>query len=113
MGSEVRDRDRDGEIEDRDRYVILLHLYTISQTGPVGHLGIERIASDLGLLEVRCIALLRSLESGGYIAHTFGDRVTVTTRGCEYIEKLAGRRRSLRMRPERPGHGRAESGAGR
>jgi hypothetical protein len=113
MGSEARDRDRDGEIEDRDRYVILLHLYTLSQAGPVGQLGIERITSDLGLRETRCIELLRSLESGGYIASAVGDRVAVTTRGCEYIEKLAGRRRSLRLRAERPDHARAESGAGR
>jgi len=98
---EGRRRDRHEERDERDRFVVLLHIYTLAKAG-VEKIGADRITSDLGLPAARSARLIGALEFGEFVRHTRGVSISITRRGVEFIERVAGRRRSLRM----PLHGR-------
>ncbi|MEX2583553.1 MAG: hypothetical protein WD766_09770 [Gemmatimonadota bacterium] len=83
---------------ERDAYVVLLHLYTVTQAAPSAALAPERITRDLGFTESNSDVILRALLYEGYVEHCGSAQgLTLTGKGSDYIERKAGRRRSLRL----------------
>ena len=91
------DRNREEERVERDLYVILLHVYTLTRAGiPIG-LTIQRIDHDLGFDRSRGALLVRGLIRADYLQYSgTAEGVTLTRKGVDYIEHAARRRRSLR-----------------
>jgi hypothetical protein len=91
-------RNHEEEIRERHRYVILLHLYTLGEESVERGLPMDRVVRDLGFRQQEAEALVAALVRSGYVEYwTTTPGVKLTDRGIEYIERLAGRRRSLRL----------------
>ena len=98
MARQAKRRDPEEEARERDRFVILLHMHTMSDATAGGPLPTDRILKDLGFTRARADQLLESLYLAEYIRWTgLGDGVTLSRMGRDYIERLAGRRRSVRL----------------
>jgi len=96
MASEIRDEER--ERKERERFIVLLHVYTVT-AHEWSAVTVERIASALALAYDEARAILDLLLLHSYVVPVGGGTgVVVGKRGAEYIERLAGRRRSLRIR---------------
>ena len=96
MGAVLRERDFETERRERDRFVVLQHLYTIEEecTG----IPVRRIADDLGLSQCTAEEIVEHLIAAGYLIWVDGSACICPSRhGREYIESLAWRRRSLRV----------------
>jgi DNA-binding MarR family transcriptional regulator len=84
-------------IIERERFAVLLHLYTYGHFTADG-IASDRIMKDLGLRQNRAEVLIRSLLGAEYLEHCrSGQGLVLTEKGREYIERHAGRRRSVRF----------------
>jgi hypothetical protein len=100
MSNSVQREQRNLEEEglERDRYIVLLHVYTLTWVGPTPSLTSERIIQDLGFTRSRGNLILHGLMLEEYLQYaTTGEGVVLTRRGVDYIEHAAGRRHSLRL----------------
>jgi hypothetical protein len=88
---------RDAELErlERDSFVYLQHVYTISERDPAARQSGSRMNKDLGFTPDRGAMLLDHLIGTGYLAG-HGPMISITPEGVDYIERLAWRRRSVR-----------------
>jgi hypothetical protein len=93
----VSQRDYQEECRDRERYVILLHLFTLTQAADEDIFPSERIVLDLGFSQDRADALIQGMVLAGYLRYAVGDSLALTRKGMDYIERQAGRRRTLRL----------------
>lgn len=90
--------DPEDRIIERERYAVLLHLYTHGLLAEYGGLPCNRIVRDLGFREARADDLVQSLLSGHYVDDNGSVRgLAVTPKGIHYIERGAWRRRSIRL----------------
>jgi hypothetical protein len=96
----VEPRARDGarERQERDSFLLLLHLHNLSAGAPAVALFVGQVAHELGFGEQAARLLIHHLERGDYARSVGGSRVSITPRGAAYIEREAGRRRSVRLR---------------
>lgn len=84
---------------ERDRYVVLLHLYTIRDTEAAQLASAERVLSNLGVEASRAEDLIGPLIRGNFIRQSSpGDPLVLASAGIEYIEREP-RRRSVRLEP--------------
>lgn len=97
--------DRQGGVEnwskDRDRYVVLLHLYSLTEGDSAPSVTPQKIMRDLALSVGYADSLLRELIKVGFVRLGAEDRLVLTSQAVRYIEKEAGRRRSIRLTPEK------------
>jgi hypothetical protein len=99
----VHDRRRDPaeERRERDRYVVLLHVYTHALTAEGDtSMSVDRVASELVYDGAEATEIVRDLVRSGHLAaDASGARVALTPDGQAYLALHAGRRKSLRYRP--------------
>lgn len=91
---------RDPEIErqERERFIVLLHVYNLTWRAFAPALPIPRLADTLALRRDDAEAIVSLLLHHALVrAVGGGGAVEVAPRGVEYVEHLAGRRRSLRL----------------
>ncbi|MEX2572565.1 MAG: hypothetical protein WD737_14790 [Gemmatimonadota bacterium] len=82
----------------RDLHVVLVHLYTGRATAPMTPLTAEKVARELGFTPGRSVSLIEMLRGAGLLRYSgFGEGLVLTASGVDYIEREAGRRRSLRL----------------
>ena len=91
-----RGRDFSRERRERDSFLLLLHLYSLSE-GTLVELPGDQVARDLGFEQREVRRLVHHLEVGGYVRSLLGERVSITTQGMDYIERGARRRHSVRL----------------
>ena len=100
MTSTVSDRRTEGERWglERDRYLALLHLYNLAGSAGVGLLTAETIMRDLAFTAARADLIVGTLVRGGLVHQSVvGGGLTLSPAGVRYIEREAGRRRSVRL----------------
>ena len=83
---------------ERDRYVILLHLYTMRRADGAGSLRLHSIMRDLGVHLDCAESLVGPLKRANLVEESSsGDALALTAAGVAYIERGAKRRRSVRL----------------
>lgn len=91
------------ERRERESFVVLQHLYTLSDANPAESLPSGRIRDALGFSEPGFGELVEHLATVGYVTRIGGGSLlSITPAGAEYIERLAWRRRSVRAPPAEP-----------
>ena len=96
MRAGTRERNVAAERRERERYVILQHLHSLEKE--TAGMSVRKIAGDLGFPHCSAEVIVEHLITTGYLVCTPGiPCIRTSRRGAEYIERLAGRRRSLRV----------------
>lgn len=86
------------EGKERERFRFLQQVYGLAGRSGGGAVLCSRLADQLGFLRMDAAGLIEDLVQGGYLAYTSrGPSVTITDQGVRYLERLAGRRRSVRF----------------
>jgi hypothetical protein len=86
---------------ERELYIVLLHLYSLSEEIPPGAWDAETIMRDLGFSAERVQLVLRALLGAGLLGRpTSGEGFVLTPRATVYLQGGAGRRRSVRLQDE-------------
>ena len=99
------ERRRDPVLEENERlsFVILQHVYSLDE-GDLDEpalLLVSRVAAELALDAQRVVELVAHLTYAGFVSwEGTGRPIRITPKGSEYIERLAHRRRSIRLVPE-------------
>jgi hypothetical protein len=97
MAAAVRYRDQHTEARERERFRVLAHIRTCTEVRGERGVLCSCLADDLGLLRLEAAELIEDLVICGLLDDAVpGPRVRITARGREYLERLAGRRRSVR-----------------
>jgi hypothetical protein len=99
-------RQRNSEWEGRERLTFAVLQHVLSLDGEDLHQSLStRIASDLAMERDETRDVLHALAAAGLIDWSpGGTRAAIATAGVRYIEREAGRRRSVRIySPDRPG----------
>lgn len=96
--------DRERQIRrQRESFVALLHVYTITDGARSPIVSAARITADLGLSVREGEAVIDHLAAAGYLARVNpAGSVEITPQGIDYIERQTGRRRSVRAPTETP-----------
>ena len=97
--SEQAERLRDPAAEERERisFILLQHVYSLACEGQ-GLLVPSRIAADLALPSAQVLQLLSHLTYEGFLEWDgTGQPVGISQKAIDYIDRLALRRRSLRL----------------
>jgi hypothetical protein len=90
-----RRRDLVKEQTERASFIVLQHLSSLASAGQE-KVYPGRIAADLGFSREETEALVAYLIGCGYLGGGPGSNAELSLRGREYIERLAGRRHSVR-----------------
>ena len=85
--------------KERSSFVLLQHLYSLSQELP-GPLSARRLAAELGFTIQEEFACAKLLARTGLAKWDEIDQLTLTRAGRDYIERDARRRRSVRLPAE-------------
>ena len=97
--SERAERARDHALEEKERisFILLQHVYSLACEGQ-GVLVPSKIASDLALPAAEVVQLIAHLTYQGFLEwEGTGRPVGISQKGVDYIERLAHRRRTLRL----------------
>jgi DNA-binding IclR family transcriptional regulator len=98
MASPVRERDFEEERRERNRFLLLQHAATLAEADPTVTLAGERLWRDLGFSLSEGHPLIRSLVRAGYLVERgAGPQVSLAPQAIEYLERRAGRRRTVRL----------------
>jgi hypothetical protein len=101
MAADGRERDLDLERRERESFIVLQYVYTLTDASADVSVPCARIAADLGYRESGCGELIEHLVYVGHLAWVRpGLTISITPGGIEYIQQLAWRRRSVRLPPE-------------
>lgn len=96
--TERHDRNFEQEGLERDRYIVLLHLYTLGQASHAPTFPLGRIMKDLGFPSSRTDQIVHDLIEGQYLEDSgTAEGVMLTAKARLYLEHTAGRRRSVRL----------------
>lgn len=94
MDTQQTELDSSAVRKERELYIVLQHLHTISDADPAEAVLCSRIALDLGFRKENCAALLEFLIRSGYARRRGnGHHVAITPAGVEYVQRLAWQRR--------------------
>jgi hypothetical protein len=86
------------EREERDAFILLLHITTVAEPVDMVELEDEQLGRDLAFPPDRLAPLVDALAAGGYVQRRSADRLVITAKGIEYI-RSARNRRSVRRPP--------------
>ena len=82
---------------ERDSFILLQHVYTITGASPEVPVNASRAGSDLGFAEDETSRLVRYLSWVGYMKESAaGPHLALAEEGIEYLEHGAGRRHTVR-----------------
>ena len=96
MSAPTRLPPQDVVLRERDTFIILQHVYTLSESRPEG-LPVTEIATDLALAPERAESLVEHLLNIDFLRLVGSREVAVTPAGVAYVEELAWRRRTVRL----------------
>lgn len=83
--------------EERMRYEVLLMVYGATREAAGRPVSAVRFAQELGVWQAEVFRVVEWLERKGLLLyHGAGPTVSLTPRGVAYVEREAGRRRSIR-----------------
>jgi Mn-dependent DtxR family transcriptional regulator len=82
---------------ERDSFVFLQHMYTLSDGAPERVTAWERVAADLQFPRQHAHRIVEHLSTAELLRSPDGLRVWLTELGCDYIERLAWRRNTVRI----------------
>lgn len=98
MAPNSRKRDLEEEQRERNRFLLLQHVTTLAEADPAVALAGERLWRDLGFSHSEGLLLIHDLEQAGYLVERgAGPQVSLAPRALDYLERRAGRRRSIRL----------------
>ena len=100
MSDVERRRDPYAEENERLSFVVLQHVYSLDngELDEMAPLLVSRIAADLAVEPRRVVEIVAHLTYADFLSwEGTGRPVRVTGKGAEYIERLAHRRRSIRV----------------
>jgi Mn-dependent DtxR family transcriptional regulator len=89
-------RDYEAEQRERKSFILLQHVYTITEADPGRTVVGSTIARDLGFGESEARELIEHLGGLGYFEMHSDRELGMSTKAIEYIERLAWRRHSVR-----------------
>lgn len=85
----------------RDGFVLLQHLFSLTDGRPEAEVDVARLAHDLGLYDQEEREVVRHLQLLGFL-HCPGNRASLTWAAIRYLQAERGRRRSVRPRRSPP-----------
>ncbi len=91
--------DRRPEVErlERDSFILLQHVYTVTGARPDVPVNAARVGNDLGFAEDETSRLVGYLNWIGFMKESAaGPHLSLAREGIEYLERRAGRRHSVR-----------------
>jgi hypothetical protein len=89
-------RDATAERQEREAFVVLLHLFNVSGGNPELEIAEARFSRDLALDGPVLSILVDHLVISGHVHRRVGGGLFITAKGAGYIERAAGSRRSVR-----------------
>ena len=82
---------------ERESFILLQHVYTLASDDLKRSIRVARAAADLGLASAECWRLVDHLVRAGCLDEVGrGGELSLTATGVHYVERGAGRRRSVR-----------------
>ncbi len=102
MAPTERLRDYESERCERDSFVFLQHVYTLSGGGSISAIAGQQVARQLGFTAETTQRLMEHLVAADFLTQSDGGNVSITKNGRDYIERAAQRRRSVRLLSPRP-----------
>lgn len=94
-----RNNRRRPELErlERDSFILLQHVYTVTGADPAMPVNGTRVGNDLGFAPDEASRLIHYLNWVGYMKESAaGPHLSLAPEGIEYLERRAGRRHSVR-----------------
>lgn len=91
-----RERDYRAERRERDSFILLQHIYTITEADPSRSVMGSAVAKELGLSDAEASELVEHLSGLGYFEEHSGRELGMSQKAVDYIEGLAWRRHSVR-----------------
>lgn len=86
---------------ERESFVVLQHMYTLSGGDDGAAVALPRVSGELGFEAPRFTRLIDHLAAVGHVSPIAGGTfAAITAAGVDYIERLAWRRRSVRLARE-------------
>lgn len=92
----VRMREYQAEQRERDSFVLMQHVYTLTDGTAGQTISGARAGDYLCFRAAETTELIQHLARCGYLEQHYEDMISITSMGIEYIERLAWRRRSAR-----------------
>jgi Mn-dependent DtxR family transcriptional regulator len=92
----ARKRDPESEEKERASFILLQHIYSLTGGGDE-QFSLRKVASDLAFEEDQVAKLATHLIQAGILDGGPGPDAKLRDFGRKYIERLAGRRRSVRV----------------
>lgn len=87
---------------ERDSYILLQHVYTLTGADPRVPVSLTRAGGDLGFAPQEASRLVHHLNRVGYMRESAtGLHLSLAPAGIDYLERNAGRRHSVRSDPDR------------
>jgi hypothetical protein len=97
MVAAVRYRNTEVEARERARFRVLAHVHGRAGADETAPVLCARVADELGLLRLEAAELIEDLLATGLLADAgAGPYVRITPAGIAFLERVAGRRRSVR-----------------
>ena len=96
---------RQPELErlERDSFILLQHVYTVTGADPAVAVNGSRVGQELGFAEEEASRLIHYLNWVGYMKQSAaGPHLSIAPGGVEYLEREAGRRHSVRAPTDQP-----------
>lgn len=85
---------------ERKRYEVLQRIYQRAEGDCALEMHAREVGTEMGLTPEETFQIVHFLESRGFLAYLgAGPRICITEKGVRYIEREAGRRRSIRDDP--------------
>ena len=96
-------RHPDLERLERDSFILLQHVYTVTGADPAVAVNRSRVGQELGFAEEESSRLIHYLNWVGYMKQSAaGPHLSIARDGVEYLEREAGRRHSVRAPADQP-----------
>ena len=92
-------RDATAEKLEREAFDVLLLLFTVCDANPETLCAELLLAKDLAFEGPHLALLVDHLVMTGHVRRRVGGELFITANGCDYIERAAGKRRSVRYQP--------------
>jgi hypothetical protein len=97
------ERDDTAERQERDAFLVLYHIFSVTAANPDVELAAETLARDLAFERPDITLLVDHLALCGCVRCQLEGGLSITPDGIDYIGQAAGRRRSVRARRGQPG----------
>jgi hypothetical protein len=91
------ERDFESERSERDSFVVLQHVYSLSGGNIETMIAPDQLTVSLGFRIAETLHLVDHLIEAGLLARGPRGSISITASGSDYVRRLAWRRRSVRL----------------